>query len=114
MSKIKIKIILNKEIFDFDGIKSKNTIKYKDKDILVKIDISNNIGLIRENDNYKLELIFNSDNQSSGSYYLKKYNKKINIVVNTNQLNIGDNYFFINYTIEDNEQFDFKLEYEVI
>ena len=114
MSKIKISRILNKEKFTFNGIKSKNIIKYKDKDMLVKIDISNNISLIRENEEYKLELIFNSENESSGSYYLKKYNKKINISVNVNQLEIKENYFFINYNVEDNEQFDFKLEYEAI
>lgn len=113
MSKIKIKIILNEESFTYDGIKSKNTIKYKDKDMLVKIEISNNITMIRENDDYKLELIFNNS-ESSGSYYLKKYHKMINIVVNTNQLEIGENYIFINYKIEDNEQFEFKLEYEAI
>ena len=113
MSKIKIKIILNEERFTYDGIKSKNTIKYKDKDMLVKIEISNNITMIRENDDYKLELIFNN-NESRGSYYLKKYHKMIDIVVNTNQLEIGENYIFINYKIEDNEQFEFKLEYEAI
>lgn len=115
MSKIRIKLILNKDIFLFEGIKSRNLITYKDQDILVKFDVSDTIKMIRENDDYKLELIFINNCESIGSYFLKQYNKKMDITINTINLFIGDNYFEISYNIVESDQaFNLKLEFEEI
>ena len=115
MSKINIKMLLNDDIFIYEGIKSKNSIIFKEKDILVKINILDEIQLIRENDEYKLELFFSKNSRTKGKYFLKKYNKYIDLFIDTKKILITDNSLEIIYNISDNsEQVYFKIEFEEI
>lgn len=115
MSKIRIKVNLNTEEKVFEGIKSKNSLIYKDSDILVKIKFSNNVILIRENSNFKIDLVFDKNKITTSKYYLKDYRKFIDLKVQTQNLEYDDNYLHIVYKIIDtNENIDFKLEFEEI
>lgn len=115
MSKIRIKVNLNTEEKVFEGIKSKNSLIYKDSDILVKIKFFDNVILTRENSNFKIDLVFDKNKITTSKYYLKDYRKFIDLKVQTQNLEYDDNYLHIVYKIIDtNENIDFKLEFEEI
>ena len=96
MSKVKLIIKLNEQESIIEGIKSKDTIIYKENDILVKIKYKNNIYITRENDEYKIELNFENN---ECLYLLKKYNKNMNLEIKTKKINIDNNKIEIEYSI---------------
>lgn len=108
MSRIKLIIKLNEQESIIEGIKNKNTIIYKENDILVKIKYDNNLYIIRENDEYKLELNFKTN---ECLYLLKKYHKNMKFEINTKKLEIYNNKIEIEYSVfEDNIKFEIEFE----
>lgn len=115
MSKIKIKTTIDEENFCFEGIKNKNSIIYKDSDVAVKIMITDIIRLTRENNDFKIELIFNEKEETKINYLLKQYNQTMELKLKTEKLNIDNNYIEILYDIVDTgDKKSFKLEFEEI
>lgn len=115
MSKIKIKTTVNNEKFLFKGIKKQNKIIYKDDDISVTIDISNIIVLTRENLDFKLQLIFDQNKETTGTYLLKMNNNYLELQVKTKKLVIEPKFIEIIYIINSSDEIkNFKLEFEEI
>lgn len=115
MSKIKIKTTINNEKFLFKGIKNQNKIIYKDNDVLVTIDISNTIVLTRENLDFKLQLTFDQNKETIGSYLLKMCNNYLELKVKTKKLVIESKFIEIIYIINNSDEIkNFKLEFEEI
>ena len=115
MSKIKIKATINDEKFLFKGIKKQNKIIYKDNDILVTIDITNIIILTRENFDFKLNLIFDKNKNTIGTYLLKTSNNYLELQIKTEKIVVEQNSIEIIYNINNNEEsINFKLEFEEI
>lgn len=113
MSRIKIKIALNNSKFIFNGIKTQNSIIYKDNDTNVKIIIDNNINLIRENKDFKIELLFQKNKKTNCKCFLKNYNKYLNLLIETKILEYDEKSLHILYKIND-DNINFKLEFEEI
>ena len=110
MSKVKLIIKLNEQESIIEGIKNKDSIIYKENDILVKIKYNNNLYITRENDEYKLELNFENN---ECLYLLKKYNKNMNLEIKTKRINIDNNKIEIEYSIYE-ENIKFEIEFEEI
>ena len=122
MSKIKVNALLHNKkddkFFNSDvtGIKSNNTIKYIDNDVVVVISLDkDNISLKRRSDEYYIDMHFKENTLTEGKYNIKALGF-FNIKVFTSKLIIQDNKIEIEYEIqiEDNskELFSYKIEME--
>ena len=113
MPKINIKVSIsdntNNDSYEIKSIIQDEIIKYKEKDnTLVKYDLNKNI-LTRENDNLRMEYVFNKGNETEGTIFIKELNNNIKILINTNKLNRINNNIDIEYVIEDNI-FNYRIE----
>lgn len=122
MSKIKVNALLHNKkddkFFNSDvtGIKSNNTIKYIDNDVVVVISLDkDNISLKRRSDEYDIDMHFKENTLTEGKYNIKALGF-FNLKVFTSKLIIQDNKIEIEYEIqiEDNskELFSYKIEME--
>ena len=116
MPKIKIKYelksnddIIKKELL---GIKRKETIIFNDDNILTNITISND-NIIVKRDNNESCLTICLGNINKGTYFLKEYNKQIDIDINFKEKQVTDNMIYFRYESNDNK-IEYKLYYEVI
>ena len=118
MPKINIKVSIsdntNNDSYEIKSIIQDEIIKYKEKDnTLVKYDLNKNI-LTRENDNLRMEYVFNKENETEGTIFIKELNNNIKILINTNKLNrINNNTYEIelNGTFEEcDEKFNIKYK----
>jgi hypothetical protein len=93
-----------------------NMITYEEEKINVALIFeSDKITLLRETDEYKLELIFIENNTSKSVYLLKENNVSIPLEINTSLLKINSNEIVIKYKINTKEEEAyFRLEYEVL
>lgn len=117
MSKISIKSIIKNITEDEEvkvnctGYKENNRIIYKDNDIDVTILINTNkIGIVRENDIYKLNLNFELNNSYS-TYELKENNLKFDLDIVLKELNIENNKIEIKYNLDC--EYLYRLEYNI-
>ena len=122
MSKIKVNALLHnkkdEKFFNSDviGIKSNNTIKYIDNDVVVVVGINeDNISLKRRSDEYDIDMYFKENTLTEGKYNIKALGF-FNLKVFTSKLIIEDKKIEIEYEmqIEDNnkELFSYKIEME--
>lgn len=120
MSKINIKVSLTEngtKIYDnekFIGIKKNNCIVYKEKDVMVTINIfEDKINMIRKNDKYLLDLSFILNQKTQNIYKIKGIG---DIIVNifTNNLICGNTICIEYYLEEQDKSYKFDLFYEVI
>ncbi len=92
------------------GVFIDNSIKYKDGNVFVVIKNNNDeIIFTRENNEYKLELLFKNNSNTFGTYLLKEYNKLIELNIYTSVLKITDKYIEIEYELNDEKRY-YKLE----
>ena len=110
MSKIKINYKLNNKMKSTIGIKNKNRITFIDDDVNFKLIISDDLTIVRENKEYKLELKLGNKNECK--YTLKNYND-IYMSIEKIKLDLKDNKISTVYKLND-EIFSFELNYEVI
>lgn len=105
----------NEYISNIIGEKNDNIITYKDDNVLVSLVIDKQVKLIRENDDYKAELVFDNNKSTVGTYLLKDTNTVLPIKIDTKKMIINDNYMEIIYKLntQDN-QVKFEVSYEVI
>lgn len=111
MSKIKVIYNLNGEIKNYMGIKNKNRITFKDESVKSTLILKDNaIDLIRENDEYRLEI--NVGEKSSCIYFLKNYGK-IPMNIDKIYLQIKEGIVELKYKLN-GELYELKMNYEVI
>ncbi len=116
MAKIKIVSIINEQKNFYNGIKNKNSIIYKENDILVHINYDDDISITRENKDYKITLNFNKNEKTKIKYTLKEYNKYLELELITKNIKVTNNSIDISYKIIDNNEqnINFRLEFEEI
>lgn len=86
-----------------------NIIKYRDNDVLVSIELSDDyVVMKRENNEYQLILKFKYNEKLFGSYLLKDNNICFDLEILTKSLNIEKNYVSIIYELND-EIREYKL-----
>ena len=111
MGKVNLNVkycLINKEDeYNIKGIYQNNIIKFLDKDNKMIIDKTNSI-LTRITNNEKIEFNFLKNTWLITDL---KDNIKVNLEINVLELINEDNYFLVNYEIENNE---FKLIIKII
>ena len=91
--------------------KIKEKIIYYEKNCKTTIFL-NNFKIIRENDEYVIELNFIPNKITNGKYLLKKENSEILLEIMTDYLIIDDNLIILKYKVITTDQdVIFKLEY---
>ena len=116
MPKKQVKITLNNSTEKIENCVSaiviNNTIKYNDNGVVTILRINNdNVVMIRENNEYKIELLFDSKDNSEGTYFLKSHNVSYNLDIITKLLEYSDNEIKIEYVLNNDTRF-FKLKIE--
>lgn len=126
MPKIKVKtsLIEHHKItptikFECRGTIKDNCLTYHEKDLVVTLIYEKKVAtLIREDANYKLNLLFEEEKRTAGSYLLKEENLVLPIEIKTNKLEINEDKILIDYQINVDDgltnYFTFILTYEVI
>lgn len=111
MGKVNLNVkycLINKEDeYNIKGIYQNNIIKFLDKNNIMIIDKTNNV-LTRITNNEKIEFNFLKNTCLITDL---KYNIKVNLEINVLELINEDNYFLVNYEIENNK---FKLIIKII
>lgn len=75
----------------------------------VYLDINKN-ELIRENEQMLMKYIFDENRRTKGLINIKDINKELEVEIETLKLNKKDNYYYVEYKIEDNT-FIYELSY---
>ena len=106
MPKMKIKVSLlneeKKEEYETMAILHENILKYREKDgTTVLWDYEAN-KLIRENNIFRMEYIFDKIKQTTGVFEIKELNQKIELLVQTNQLERKKNDIKVTFKVEEN------------
>ena len=94
------------------GIKRDNSIIFNDDDSIMNIEILGQEVIVRREDKDSINEI-HFGNKSYSKYYLKEYQKSINIDITLIELEIEENNLKITYSIE-NDIKEFSIHYEVI
>ncbi len=93
------------------GIKTKNTIIYKENDINVIIKLLNNkIEMNRSCKDYNINLIFEKNKKTISTYKLFGTSKEFLLETKTNKLLIQENKLSVDYELEGNK-FMFCIEF---
>lgn len=108
----------NEKVYDdffIKGIKNNDKIIYKENDINVTIFIKDNkIEMKRENNEYIISMNFDDSNDAVGSYFLKEYQKSMNLKIITKTLHYDNNCIELEYLLYiENElsgHFNFSLK----
>jgi len=93
----------------YRGIKNDNIITYEESTCSVKIIIDTNIKMIRENNEFKLELTFFKE-KTLNPYLLKETNHILYIEIETKKIKIEKNILYIEYLINE-EKCKFTLKW---
>lgn len=84
------------------GIKTKNTYKYKENNILVIVKVDkNSLTINRHTDEYDINLVFNDAKSSTSTYSVFGGSKIFKLETYTNKLKIYDDKIELEYVIED-------------
>ncbi len=86
-----------------------NTLTYNDGDAKNKFYYNENI-LERENDEIKMNLLFKKDEETNSTLYDKGKNNIIFIKINTKKIEIVNHNIYIEYTLENENDFKYKIE----
>ena len=114
MSKINVVVtIKNKNDISeekYIAIKTNNKITYQEKDCKNKI-LLDDFKIIRENEDYLIEMNFIPNKKTKGKYLLKENNSIIDLEILTDYLIVEDNLIILKYNVITTEQdVIFKLE----
>lgn len=93
------------------GIKTKDTIMYKENDITVTIKLfKSKIEMNRLCKDYEINLIFEKNKKTMSTYKLLGIPKEFLLETKTSELKIEENKITINYELEGNK-FNFYIEF---
>ena len=112
MYKFKVIITTEEETIQKEAIGSflNGVISYQENNnTYVYLDI-NKDELIRENDQILMKYAFKENRRSKGLITIKEMNKELDIDIETTSLIKKDNYYYIEYKIEENK-FIYELSY---
>ena len=114
MSKINVVVtIKNKNDISeekYIAIKNNKKITYQEKNCKTKI-LLDNFKIIRENEDYLVEMNFIPNKKTKGKYLLKENNNQIELEILTDYLIVEDNLILLKYKVITTEQdVIFKLE----
>lgn len=113
MSKIKIKTYLKKENkateHTYQAIRQKNKILYHDDMCQVTIDLEKK-QMIRENEEFRLEMNFIEGETSKNPYVLKQGNGHILLDIYTYHFQYNKNKTIIDYQVIGSEKIHFEVE----
>lgn len=113
MSKIKVAITINNnetsKKYETTAILDGNILKYKEEDTTTVIYNYKNNELLRENNDLRLNIIFQKNKETKGNMYIKDIDKELNISVNTKKIIKRNNNIEIEYYI-DNNHFLYRIE----
>lgn len=102
---IEVSLKTNDEVINnkLSAIVNDKEIKYNENNVIVKLSIlDNKIIMIRENNEYRLQLIFeNNGKKNLGNYLLKTNNMTFDLEILTKDLNINKNNIHIIYELND-------------
>ena len=103
---IKIETILEKQSSilknNYIGTKTDNVITYNDSSCSVEIIIEEEVKMIRESFEFKLELTFSKE-KTLNPYLLKSTNHILDIEIETKVIEIEDNKLYIEYLINEDK-----------
>lgn len=112
MYKIKVIITTEEEKIQENVVGSfiNDIISYQENNnTYVYLDINKN-ELIRENDQMLMKYVFNENRRSKGIINIKDINKDLELEIETKKLIKKDNYYYVEYKIEENK-FIYELSY---
>lgn len=113
MSKVKVRTLLKKEGKEMEhhflGIKQDNKLIYHDDMCQVTIDLKKQI-MIRENEEFRLEMYFVEGKESQNPYTLKQTNSRLWLDLHTYRYQWQDNQLLIDYQVVGSERIQFELE----
>jgi len=111
--KLKIKLTGVEDLYlECFGIKTSNTIKYLEKDLIVNIKyLKEELIIKRSNSDYQVTIKLNKKKKTISTYEFVGGNKIFNLETKTNKLFISDDKIIAEYSLEGN---DFKFILEVI
>lgn len=111
---LNIKMKTNDDIRDLSlvGIRTDDIVKYIDGDSHIEVDLSSK-KIIIDNPEYTNILTFDSDIDTILSYKLKKFNKKMELNIKTNKINITKDKFIVEYNVLDNNNIISNVNYEL-
>lgn len=113
MSKIEIRTLLKKEEKEiehhFKGIKQNDKILYHDDMCQVTIDLKKQ-QMIRENDEFRLEMNFIEGKESKNPYFLKEGNGHLFLDIHTYCWQYDEHKLIIDYQVVGSERIQFELE----
>lgn len=108
-----IKNITNNEIININekAIKNQNKITYEIDNTRNTLHVmKDKVNLIRENHEFRNELIFIENQNTESIYEIKENNYIINLNIYTNKIIKENNCIKIVYTVENNEQYEYNIE----
>ena len=113
MPKIKMLVTIkndaNDSIYETVAITHDDIISYKEKDgTLVIYNLDTN-SLVRENDELRMDYLFDVSKETSGTIKVKEYNKDIYVPLITKKLERKNNDIEVQYNIDD-KVFLYKVE----
>ena len=93
-----------------NGIKTKNTYRYKENDITVNVKVlKDRLHINRKCSDYEIDLVFKENNNTISTYTVFGGLKKFNLETKTNKLKISKDRIELEYVIEDSK-FKYLLE----
>lgn len=96
-------------MYNLVGIKDNNKIEYKDDSFINTILINKTISMIRESNEVKYTLDFDTNNSTRSKYVLKEYNASIDIIIITNNIEVDDCSINIEYTQKiDKDEYNYR------
>lgn len=115
MSKININFSLknNEEVYskkNIKGILKDDELIFNDSNIITTVTLGNIIKIKRSSKEYLLSYILDSKHNTLCAYYINGL--KFELLVETLDLKIKDNYIYAKYKVEDDLK-ELKIEYEV-
>lgn len=106
----------DEHITEAQGIKNNNTISFNDNGTLIKLIIDENkVNIVRENNEMKLSLEFEENNDILTDYIIKELNVTMKVKTITKKLLICKNNLYIEYDLyindEHSDNFVYYLEW---
>lgn len=97
--------------YNTTAIISDEVIKYKSKDNTTEIFDYSNYKLTRENDELRMDYIFDINKTTTGIVYVKELNRSVEVNIKTKKIERNNNDIEIEFIVEDNT---IKYQIEVI
>lgn len=85
-----------------------NDLIYYEDNVKVTIKVTDNIEILRENEEYILKMLFINNRETNAIFTLKENNLNLNLKIFTNIIDKTNNKIRINYTLND-EIIDFTI-----